>query len=829
MAFPDGWGRRCALVIQASYVDSDLTNFPVLATVDNLPSEMFDADGSYPALDGGGDLRFSTDSAGSTRISCQIVSFVTDNNPANGISEVWVKAPSVSSSSNTTIYVWYNKSGESQPAADASYGSESVWDSNYKGVWHCDESAATTTDNYKDSTSNDAHATQATSSKLPTQSSTSWWGRYSQQCETSNNEFIGDVDGSKLSGNTFTLEVYGRRQDTSGTDWFNRIFSRSADDFDVVVREWDGSIGIISDNGTGGWSWYSAYTHNTDWHQYVLLSDGSNCDLRLDGSTTTKTYSVDHNDTDVALGARESSGIETGDFYYDEFRWSSVERSNAWIDATYDNVNTPGSFMVEGTPESPVTTVEGATTLTSNMTQTQSCSVSSQAAPADEDVNLGVSQSATSSIEAALDLGSIVTDIEEAQMDAQSVTNLNSEFSISQGCQIEQEGSLTLSTLVNKVQTGEALAYGELSLGNYFTQNQVGQAAAYDNLPFNVIFQDTEVSDAEIDTEVDFNTNLSDAEISQMEGYGVVSYNSSFAQSQIGEMEAYVALVVSSYLGCITSADIETAGNNIYLGVTVVGNQSAQAAAADSLLLSSYLSQQQIGITTVEEILTLPINVDVVNLSGSTFDVNLSFLIMAESEFPAYNFVNRSLTFGIQPDTVITSDTVIVGGLDLVLEVSESNLGNSEAVDSLLLETYLHQQNQPQSNQSASISFNNVVALEQIAAKTDDGLVTFSVFNGLDLNYIKEVFSELSFDLDSSLANTTDIFFVGSVEFNSLLGVDSLTGSNIQEGITLNVTCEDGYTYVLTVDTPACRSIKVCGADRTLKVRNNDRTLTIRP
>ena len=70
MAFPTDWGRRCAIVIQSSKVDANLADFPVLLTKDTLPSEMFDHDGSYPALEGGGDIRFSSDEAGETQLAC---------------------------------------------------------------------------------------------------------------------------------------------------------------------------------------------------------------------------------------------------------------------------------------------------------------------------------------------------------------------------------------------------------------------------------------------------------------------------------------------------------------------------------------------------------------------------------------------------------------------------------------------------------------------------------------------------------------------------------------------------------------------------------------
>ncbi|WP_372899169.1 hypothetical protein, partial [Stieleria sp.] len=100
MAFPTGWTRKCELTF-ASTPTADLA---ALFTEDNLPSEMFDADGDNPALNGGGDIRFSSDSAGTSQLPCEVVSFVTDNDPANGTAQVWVKVPAAAS-----VWVWYGK------------------------------------------------------------------------------------------------------------------------------------------------------------------------------------------------------------------------------------------------------------------------------------------------------------------------------------------------------------------------------------------------------------------------------------------------------------------------------------------------------------------------------------------------------------------------------------------------------------------------------------------------------------------------------------------------------------------------------------------------
>ena len=124
--------RRCALVVGT--VTGTHANMPLLLTEACLPSEMFDADGTFPAQSGGGDIRFSSDQAGTTALPCEIVLFTTDNNPALGTARIWVKVPSVAT--GTTFYVWYNTvATDSQPAVGASNGRNAVW-SGYALVSH---------------------------------------------------------------------------------------------------------------------------------------------------------------------------------------------------------------------------------------------------------------------------------------------------------------------------------------------------------------------------------------------------------------------------------------------------------------------------------------------------------------------------------------------------------------------------------------------------------------------------------------------------------------------------------------------------------------------
>lgn len=360
MAFPTGWGRYCAVTIDNAYVGSTLTDFPVLCDINNLPSEMFDADGSYPALNGGGDIRFSSDSAGATQLPCEVVSFVTNNNPALGSAQIYVKVPTVSSSADTTIYVWYNKAGESQPAASDTYGSENVWDSNYAAVYHMEQDPSGSAPQVLDSTANDRHGTSAgsmTSGDLVT-------GKVGNGLDfDGSNDYIQCPVPISSSATTQTMEftnnrTSGGRIDIGTGDADTRRFAIAADNTTTY---------LVVENGSTNYPNAASASHSVYHHHCVVFDGGLSSTSRvkwyLDGSSQSLTPGGSGNPASLYggtsyyfIGRNGNDGFGPYDYasgIIDEFRVSSIARSADWISATYTNLFTPGTFATAGTPASP--------------------------------------------------------------------------------------------------------------------------------------------------------------------------------------------------------------------------------------------------------------------------------------------------------------------------------------------------------------------------------------------------------------------------------------------------------------------------------------------
>lgn len=369
MAFPTDWGRRCAIVIDNTNVDGNLSNFPVLVhatggAYNGLPEEMFDADGDNPAIEGGGDIRFSSDEAGSSQLACEVVAFHIDNDPSNGYAAIYVNVPSVTAASTTTIYVWYDKSGESQPARDAAYGMEAVWDSNFKMVHHMVGASATALD---DSTSNNNDVTGDGGSPDYNQTGKIY---KAVNFTAASDEYLGIPDANSIDfPNQVFIELWLKTSSGSRMT----VVEKGYEDYEIAIEGadlmcWYGSGAAWKDfNITAG----SSVSDGT-WHHYAYWIDKANgvgeawIDGETEGTDTNDALSGNQDKT-LYIGGRQN---DTGQYFtglIEEVRLSAINRDDNWTKATFHNLDDPGTFCVEGTPES---TAVGVTVTPSAQTGT---------------------------------------------------------------------------------------------------------------------------------------------------------------------------------------------------------------------------------------------------------------------------------------------------------------------------------------------------------------------------------------------------------------------------------------------------------------------------
>lgn len=357
--YDTNWQYRKKITIDQTKVTADLTNFPVLI---NLSS---DSDLASDAQDDGDDILF-TASDEITKLSHEIEKF----DGSTGELVAWVKVPSLSSSTNTDIYMYYgNASASNQENATG------VWDSNYVAVWHLSEDPSGTTPQMLDSTSNNHDGT----------TEGSW---------TSSDQVSGLIDGSldfnsgidKVKVGTFdvvaggsgndgiTLEAWAYSDDHRDGRFISKADGTSDSNHWWMLNALDGEGSSrlrfrLKLDGTTHVLLASAGTFPTGQWVYVAATyDGSNMRIYQDASQMAITAKSGTISTDsskqVAIGNQPPGA---GDRRYDgritEVRVSNIARSADWIQTQYNNQNSPSTFYSLGSEETPPV---GAPTVTNS-------------------------------------------------------------------------------------------------------------------------------------------------------------------------------------------------------------------------------------------------------------------------------------------------------------------------------------------------------------------------------------------------------------------------------------------------------------------------------
>ncbi len=347
MAFPTGWDRRVKLTIQNGKVPSNATDFTALLTEANLPvavDEMFDADGAHPAINGGGDLRASSDEAGSTQISLHVVSFVTNNDPSLGTAELHVKVPSVASATDTKIYLWSEKAGETQPAVGAAFGRNSVWALAEVAVLMEDSVPVDSTGNH----------TLSLAGGL-----TSIDGPFGKANSFAGNDRLSNADAALRDIPTTydtTVSIISRRAAYDGTtntvmDWdgtddliVSPMDTLNGDGLRIFWRDLGGNfINVNGETLANTWIWTDFTTRASNDHE--AYTNGASVATATDTGTAGPFSTFD-------IGGR---GATANDFDGDIAQvivWKTA-RTADWLTTLHNSQFSPATFIIDGTPEAP--------------------------------------------------------------------------------------------------------------------------------------------------------------------------------------------------------------------------------------------------------------------------------------------------------------------------------------------------------------------------------------------------------------------------------------------------------------------------------------------
>jgi glucose/arabinose dehydrogenase len=317
------WTRRIRLTMNNSGQAEDLTNFPVLVTINS--NRIAYADARPDAAD----LRF-TDSAGNV-LPHEIETWNT-----NGDSHVWVRVSTVAASSSSGfIYMYYGN-----PNASSTANGAAVW-SGYGGVWHLNGNA-------NDSTANANNGTQVNTVTVA--------GRMGDALNFNGNAYV-DVlnpNGLAITG-TLTGEAWIKIADPAQPG-NPRVFDKkgspwtSASGYTLQYKP--GANNITGLGGGSNLLRAEPIDLDTSWHYIAAVYNGNGTGrVYLNGVDVTTDGTVGNlvaNTTRFRIG-QQTWGGEAWQGALDEIRVSPLARTGAWMRA--QNLSMRDQFLTYSLPE----------------------------------------------------------------------------------------------------------------------------------------------------------------------------------------------------------------------------------------------------------------------------------------------------------------------------------------------------------------------------------------------------------------------------------------------------------------------------------------------
>ncbi len=348
--YDEDWVCRKGITIDHTQVEANLTDFPVLISLDS------DADLASNAQGDGDDILFTD--ASDNKLSHEIESF----DGSTGRLMAWVRVPSLSSIEDTVLYMYFGNG-----AAANQEDVEGTWDGETVMVQHLEEIAGT----HQDSTANQNDGTTVV---VTDQNAAGWVNGADEFDGTDDYIRVPDDASLQFGEGSFTAEawIYPHSVPDSGGARIvnNRGTGRGGDyrGYQLKIKDTTGGWYISDagiDDATGNYQPYdssTSYSYNA-WYQLVMVYDADNelvyyVNGAVDGTVSVGSYGSLTNDLPTAIGASLAhQGVEGADdrqFFdgmIDEVRLSNTARSAGWILTSYNNQSDPGAFYSVGALE----------------------------------------------------------------------------------------------------------------------------------------------------------------------------------------------------------------------------------------------------------------------------------------------------------------------------------------------------------------------------------------------------------------------------------------------------------------------------------------------
>jgi len=338
------------ITIDSSYIDSELTNFPVLVHDDS--GDLSDI------LEDGSDIAFFSED-NNTQYNHEIESY----DSGTGELFAWVNITTVASDADTIFYMYYDDSDGGYAIGN---NPADVWNDHYVAVYHMNRTDTTLWDSTRIRDATQHRTVDETTGKIGN----------AQDFESTNE---GNFTATKLgSGLSLTVECWYKMESNTGANqviiedrnyaatnevsWYFWLNTDNKLNFNVYGQEEDWIANPCASTGiTAGSYFYLVGVLDDD--SFVKLFYNTS----LVGSDLSISGDLYHPSTStIRIGADTQDLTPTyryfADGIVDEIRISDSPRSRAWLNATFHSTNETTGFMTFGAESSS----EPASTFTIN-------------------------------------------------------------------------------------------------------------------------------------------------------------------------------------------------------------------------------------------------------------------------------------------------------------------------------------------------------------------------------------------------------------------------------------------------------------------------------
>lgn len=328
--------HRVKITVAATQVDADLTDFPVYVNLNNLPAEFHTNVNQTDARD----IRVTL-SDEVTEVPREVVFYTA----ASDTGELYFKAVgTLSSTVDSEYYIYYSNAGASEPAADATYGSQNVW-SDYEGVYHMDDASATIADSTaggKTMTDNAGGTTYDVTGKI------------GKAIDFSGGLF--SIAEALVTAAPFTLQAWSEPDSANSNISLVGVGDTDANENATIRHALSAATVAQTRTAAGFQSATAATTYSADVWTLVhgVFAASNNRIVYLDGGNSgNNTADVTASGYDLTMVGARANG--TGQLVFngaiDEVRIRASALSADWVDAEYTNMHTPLTFYAVGAEE----------------------------------------------------------------------------------------------------------------------------------------------------------------------------------------------------------------------------------------------------------------------------------------------------------------------------------------------------------------------------------------------------------------------------------------------------------------------------------------------